>query len=248
MRTIWTFGLLLLLALAHPTFGAQDSTAFDQANKLFEQGKYSEAIAAYQGLFQQQKVSAALYFNLGNAYFKNGQAGQAILYYRLAQRLDPRDPDIRANLRFARENVASPAAKTAFWQRWFNLLTLNELSIGTAAVIWVWLLLLAVGQFRRDWSRGLRFYVRTSGVLTVSAVLLLSLMIQQRFGSSTAVVVTREAVVRYSPFEEAQSSFTLRDGAELTVLDRKDSWLQVSDPSNRIGWLPSKDVQVVPRG
>src|SRR6476659_1044175 len=76
------------------------STAFDQANKLYEQGKYGEAASGYGKLAQAGQVSSALYFNLGNALLKSGELGRAILNYRLAQRLAPRDPDIRVNLRF----------------------------------------------------------------------------------------------------------------------------------------------------
>src|SRR5262249_45435626 len=145
-------------AMAHGAPAPAASSSFDEANKLYEQGKYQEAIAAYQRLIVQNDVSAALYFNLGNAWFKSGRTGQAIASYRLAQRLDPRDPDIRANLRFARESINADGAAAGRWQRWLNLMTLNELTFGTALLLWLWLLLLAASQYRRDWARSLRGY------------------------------------------------------------------------------------------
>ena len=242
--------LFLFMAFAWicAALGDETSTAFDQANRLYEQGKYPEAIAAYEKLAQQKKISAALYFNLGNAYFKQGQPGQAIVYYRLAQRLDPRDPDIRANLHFARESVGGKAPDTLRWQRWLSLLTLNELTLFTTALFWLWFSLLIAGQARRDWQNSLRSSQVLSGIILALTLLWLGLVAHNRLGTSPAVVVAHEAVVRYGPFEEAQGFYTLRDGAELRVLDRKDIWLQVTDASKRIGWLQNKDVVVLPRG
>jgi tetratricopeptide (TPR) repeat protein len=246
---VWWIGVLLLTCCLVPgsVRAGAASDAFDQANKLYEERKYSQAIAAYTKLLREKEVSAALYFNLGNAYFKKGQTGQAIVYYRLAERLAPRDPDIRANLTFARDAVGGrvPGGR---WQRWLNLLTLNELTLMAAAVFWLWLLVLATGQYRRDWAPGLRTYRWTLGLWTLLFVAWLGVVLQSRLGSTDAVVVTREAVVRYGPFEEAQSFYTARDGTELAVLDHKDNWLQVIDGSRRVGWLPAKEVFLLPRG
>jgi len=150
--------------------------------------------------------SAALYFNLGNACFKNGQTGQAIVYYRLAHRLAPRDPDIRANLRFARETVGGNPPGLGRWERWFQVLTLNELTILGAATLWIWLLILAAGQLRRDWAQDLRPYRILSGIATVLVLAWLGVVWQSRIGSSSAVVITREAVVRYGPLKKRNAS------------------------------------------
>src|SRR5438552_9134717 len=111
--------LMLVLLCAGSVARAEDvSTAFDQANRLYEEGKFTEAAAAYEKMLQQGQASPALYFNLGNALFKAGQVGRAVLNYRLAERLAPRDTDIRANLKFARGSVAPGATPTpGWWQR-----------------------------------------------------------------------------------------------------------------------------------
>jgi uncharacterized protein YgiM (DUF1202 family) len=51
---------------------------------------------------------------------------------------------------------------------------------------------------------------------------------------------------RSGPFDDAQSTFTARDGAELSVLDGRDDWLQVADGSGKIGWLQAKQVETLP--
>ncbi len=110
----------ILLALCPSRVMADDfSAAFQSANKLYEENKFAEAASAYQKLVESGKASSALFFNLGNALFKAGQIGRAIVAYREAEQLAPRDPDVRANLQFARnqpnaasEPVATLARKT----------------------------------------------------------------------------------------------------------------------------------------
>ena len=63
----------------------------------------------------------------------------------------------------------------------------------------------------------------------------------------TAVVTAAGATpVRFGPLEESQTSYTVRDGAEVRVIGRKDTWLQVADASGRVGWVPARDAEEVP--
>jgi len=71
---------------------------FLQANKQYEAGSYSSAINSYEDLLSKGLRSAQLFYNLGNAYFKAGKPGPAILNYERARVLDPRDEDMKFNL------------------------------------------------------------------------------------------------------------------------------------------------------
>ena len=241
--------LILLLLCAWSVARADDvSNAFDLANKLYEEGKFSEAAAAYEKILQQGRASPALYFNLGNALFKAGQAGQAVLNYRLAERLAPRDPDIRANLKFARSSVATGATPTpSWWQRWTSRLALDEWTLLTSGALWLWLGLLTLGQWRPALRKSLSGYTATAGVGAALLALCLGQESYNRFAIKSVIVAAREAVVRYGPWNESPNHFTVRDGAELTALDSKDEWVQITDRDNRIGWLRRDQVLFLPR-
>jgi len=124
----------------------------------YEEGKYNEAATAYAKLLQTGQTSAALYFNLGNAFFKSGQMGRAVAAYRLAGPTHSRDPDVRANLQFARNQIQGPTLLPGRWQRWLSRLTLNEWTFLAAGAVWVWLLLLAVRQWWPALKAPLRGY------------------------------------------------------------------------------------------
>jgi len=243
--------LLLMLLLAIVTGAsaraATVSSAFDDANKLYEQGRFADAAAAYEKILQTGQTSAAVYFNLGNAWFKSGQLGRAILNYRLAEQLAPRDPDIRANLHFARNNVSGGATRPADrWRRWTGRLTLNEWTALATGALWVWFVLLALGHLRPALRKSLRGYTATAGAATGLLAVGLALAGYDRLVVRRAIVVTRESVVRYGPLEESQSSYTARDGAELTVGDQKNGWIEVTDAAGRKGWLRRDQVRLFP--
>jgi tetratricopeptide (TPR) repeat protein len=236
---------LYALARSWAAQAAPNSSAFDAANKLYEEGKFGDAAAAYERLLQSGGVSEALYFNWGNAQFKAGHIGRAIAAYRQAEDLAPRDPDLRANLKFAREQVQGPTQRAGWRERLLGTLSLNEGSL-LAAVLWLWLLLLAARQLKPALRQPLRNLTLTAALLTLLLGATLGLNLRARLSEQLAIVIANDVAVRNGPFEESPTAFTARDGAELRVLDRKDEWLQVSADARRVGWVARKNVLVMP--
>ena len=234
-------GLAALLMVNARAFAADSpATDFSAANDLYAQGKFANAAAAYEKTIQSGTVSAALYFNLGNAWFKSGQPGRALAAYREAERLAPRDPDVRANLQFIRNQVQGPTMSPSVWERSLGTLSVNEWTTLTLLPFWICLLLLMAMQFRPAWNPALRGYAWASGIATV----LLALCLGSAWSAASArraVVVANEAQVRYGPLEDSNGVITVHDGAEINVLDHKDDWLLVS-VGDRNGWLKRDQV------
>lgn len=246
--------LAVLLMSAPAAFASDPSAEFDAANKLYEQGKFPEAAAAYEKLVRSEPRSAALYFNLGNAWFKAGQMGRAIAAWKSGESVAPRDPDLRFNLQFARKKVTgSDIVPGSAWQRALTALTLNEWSVMGACALWLWFTLLALREIRPKLRAALSGYTATAGVVALIVAGCIAAAANLRFHSLTAVVVVPDAIARSGPFEEAQVRYQSRDGTELAVVDQKDlmvgsakqAWLQVRDRSNRLGWLRRDQVIVI---
>jgi tetratricopeptide (TPR) repeat protein len=190
---LWLVGWALA---GSQTRGADPDSGFEQANKLYEQSKFVEAAKGYKAVMDSGSRSAALYFNLGNALFKSGQIGRAIVNYRLAEWLDPRDPDIRANLQFARSSVNGGAVQAPWWRRWTSRLTLDEWTILCACALWLWLILLTLVQWRPALRESLRGYTASAGVALAFLLTALCVASFERFESRAAIVTASEAVVR----------------------------------------------------
>lgn len=227
--------------------------AFDQANRLYEQGQFAQAAAAYQRLIDAGYRATTLYYNLGNAWFKAGQLGRAIAAYRHAEQLAPRDPYVRFNLQFARNKVAGrqPPA-VSMRERLVAALSLDEWAALAAVGWWVWLGLLCLRELQPDWHRVLRTYTLAAGTGTVLLALLLALAVHRQTRTCLAVVAVPKAAVRSLPWEgkESQVCAHLPEGAEVTVLDERrlsdnDRWVQIGEAGRPLGWVKEDQVIVV---
>jgi tetratricopeptide (TPR) repeat protein len=238
--------LLFVIAAIFSAKAAENPGGFEHANKFYEQGNYAHAIAEYEALAKQGRISPELLFNLGNAYFKNGDLGRAIASYRRAERLNPRDPDIQANLGFARDAVPGTLSlHRRVPERLINYFTANELALAAAILLWVWLGLLALRQWRPQLRSSLRVYIWMAG----TAFALVAVWLALGYRSShrqTAIIVAEQAPARFGPLEESQVAYTASDGAELRFLDTKDRWLHVSDRTGRLGWIKRDQAALFP--
>jgi len=251
-KVVWALSFFALcIATLH---GADVAVSFDGANKLYEQGRFAEAAAAYAKQIEVAPGSPTLRYNLGNAWFKAGQTGRAIAAYREAERLAPRDPNVRFNLQFARKKVTgSEAAPGSLLGRALSALTVNEWTMLAAIAFWIWMLLLAAREWRPTWHGAVSGYTATAGVVTVVLAGCVAAAASQ-LNRAEAVVCVPEVIVRSGPLEEAKVLHQWRDGVEVEILDRKElsigdarqSWVQVRDSSGRAGWL--KNDQIVQLG
>lgn len=236
--------LLFAFCLAGRAAAPPDLSAeFTQANKLYEQGKFREAAGAYARALPAGRRSATIEFNLGNSFLKAGQLGRAVAAYRQARKLSPRDPDILANLQFARgQSGAEPDRRRP---RWIDWLSLDEWTLLASAGWGIFFLVLAGRQLRSDRKPARNIVLGVLALASAVAAAGTAYRIEADFYARPAVVVVPEASVRRGPFEESQSAFTLRDGAEINIQDRRENWLEVSDPQGRLGWLQQSQIQEI---
>ncbi len=240
------FASLVSLVYAGNLFASDIAADFSAANKFYAQGKFPEAARAYETILQTGKASPALLFNYGNAEFKSGHLGRAIAAYQRAEQLSPRDPELRANLAFVRNQVQGATLRESRWQNWVGTLTLNEGALLTAVLFWLTLALLIARQLRPGLVPKLKNVTWTCVALTIFSATVLGLQAANHYTHASAVVVADNVTARSGPFEDAQSAFTARDGAELSVMSQREGWVQVADATGKSGWLPAKQVEVLP--
>ena len=97
-------------------------TLIAKANQAYNQGLYDSAINLYTAVLNEGLESYELYYNLGNAFFKNNQLPSAILYYEKAKKIAPNNDDVNFNLSIANSMIVDKIEKVPemFYKRWWN--------------------------------------------------------------------------------------------------------------------------------
>jgi tetratricopeptide (TPR) repeat protein len=237
---------------ADPTAARDPVTSFFEANALYKAGRYQEAATRYQALVTAGFESGALHYNLGNAFFRAGELGRAILSYERARRLLPRDPDVRANLRFAhRQTGANAAAAPAPPPLWLRLTaplafraTTGELALTTAIAYTAVMLLLTLRLFLPAWRQALGRAAVAAGVMVVLAGTACGVrLVEEHLRTRAVIVRAGDIPVRFEPSDTGTVHFTLPEGALVRVLAERESWHQVARTDGRRGWIEAAAVE-----
>ncbi|MCP4686296.1 MAG: tetratricopeptide repeat protein [bacterium] len=242
--------LLVLISLGSATAQSTDEL-FRQGNELFEAKQYDSAVAVYGDVVGKGLESAPLYFNLGNAYFRNGDLGRAILYYHKARRLDPDDEDIVGNLEFARRftSVQMEGVKLNPISSLFGAIVepydLNFLAWVTSG-FFILLFVLLTMRFGLN-VRGL--VVRSGLTVALIVVVTLSLLTTVKYDNDyrtpMAVVIAQEAVVRTGPSLLSDKELDAVPGLVVEILDETGEFYNVLFENKRRGWIEKDLVAVI---
>src|SRR4029077_11805220 len=128
------FSAILWSFVAASTFAQTD---FDNANQGYAQGHFKEAISGYEALVRAGQWSANLFYDLGNAYFRVGDFGHAILNYERALALDRHHPEADANLRIVRDEARALELTATLVERYLKFANVNQFTIAAAIALWV---------------------------------------------------------------------------------------------------------------
>ncbi len=235
--------LLLVLALLQAAPADRSDAGRAEAERLFElgtrlvaEGDTAGAVAAWQGARATGWASAAAEYNLGTVALARGETGSARLHLERAARLDPLDPEIRRNVRLARERTGAPAPSAA--RVWWDRAVAVVRPVGLVALA----LSLAFGALalglagRQRWAVGL-------GVGAVVAVGAAGAAVREHT-RPLGVVLAEEAAVVERPSAAAAGVARLRAGETVEVGEAADGWRPVSAGDAR-GWVRADAVEPI---
>jgi tetratricopeptide (TPR) repeat protein len=239
------------ILLSQPTASPRD--VFQRAEELYQQEHYTEAVQEYETLRSQGIRDGVLYYNLGNAYFKSGQLGPAILNYERALRQMPGDEDARANLAYANELIVDVVQKPSLpgYVAWAVRLYEQLSPDFCAALLSICFLvggvatsLLIVGVWPRLKTPAVYTLV-AAGLITILSATVLTAKVQSSGESEEAIVLVQETDVRSGPGESNPQLAEIHEGLKVAVLGAREGWLQVSLPTGLTGWVRQSDAEII---
>ncbi|BAO54923.1 tetratricopeptide repeat protein [Nonlabens marinus] len=226
-------------------------SAFAKANTAYTNGDYQEAINSYNSILQSGLQSAEVYFNLGNAYYKQNEVGPAIFNYEKALQLDPGNKEVKNNLRFAQQlriDAIQPLAENPIEK--FLKDTATSTTVDNWAYISIILALIAVLMFL------LYHYAKTTGkkrlFFTLSLILFLLVVLSivaasyahnLNNSSNQAIVFSQETVTRAEPKSNADPSFAVHEGTKVSILEEYQNWAHIQLANGSEAWMPLADLK-----
>ena len=255
LRKVVTVVTLLLSLGASMNIQAKDLDSLWTAGvQAYTDGKFSDASAAWTSIEESGQKSAKLYYNLGNAWFKQGNYPKAILNYERALRLDPSYSDARYNLEFTNnfvqdkiepvpEFILKSVARKVCYVMGSNAWAVIFLVLLAAALMMGLLFLLgsSVGKRRAGFYCGIVLLLLSAGALSFS--------IWQKSDSvktDTAIVMSPVSSVKSSPSSgSSKDLFVIHEGTKVTILDEVGSWKNIALADGRQGWITSNELEVI---
>ncbi|MCR5841520.1 MAG: BatD family protein [Bacteroidales bacterium] len=247
---------LLLLLPAHAVSAQQHAadSLWTAGVTAFTDGDWAGAAGAWSAIRELGIESPELYYNLGNACFKQDDLAHAILNYERALKLDPSYSDARFNLEFAQGFVqdkieAVPEFFLEVWGRKICWLLPSD----TWATLFLLLFAAALGCVLL-FLLGRSVAARKTGficgiVALVIALLCLDFAFWQRtdYHKADGAIITRPVTtVQSSPGRDsAKDLFVLHEGTKVKVLDSVGDWRNIELADGRQGWLYFSDLELI---
>ena len=254
MRSIGPVAVLALLTVFAPARAVAQGEIFERGNQLYQQGDYAGAVDAYEAVVKAGFDSAALHYNLGDAYFKDGKLGRAILEWERALDRAPGDQDALANLELARSlttDAVEPLPR--FWL--FSVVSWWVDLVPRRPLIWIvglgWLFA-GVGVIvrissRRDETRRLATWLASVAGIVV-LVLGANLFVRELgIGRAERAVILAAAVpVQSAPSDEDDLTlFQIHEGTRVRIDQRTGSWAEIVLDDGKVGWVPADVMEVI---
>jgi tetratricopeptide (TPR) repeat protein len=246
IRLIMAAMAVAVLWASSAAFGAADVPMFTKANQAYSEGRFQDAAEGYESLVQSGRWHANLFYNLGNAWFRLGNLGKAIVNYERALALDPRHPEATANLRLAQDEARALELRTDGIERYVAMATPTQYTM--AAAIAFWFLLFAVTRLfvsQRRRSAGQMALIGFAVVVCAASVFGLYTLENGTQGRALAIVTGEDVEARLATADNASSILTLPAGSEVKVLSERGEWVYAALPNHQRGWIPAKAVERV---
>lgn len=283
MKSLYKIFILLAITMTPPAVHAQtvaenaDSTqvitdnanstvspdiAADEAYMRGTRQDYLEAIRLYKEAIDRQGTSAAIYYNLGNAYFRVDSLAKAIINYERALRIDPTDEDIRANLDFVNSKIidapSTDAISNVLVDKSMRMFSANGWAV-VSLVIFIVVLLLAAGYiFSKNVQLRKVYFFAGIGLLIVNVLAIIITVNAASVANdkSEAIVVVSSTQLSTSPstpLDESQKAMLLHEGSKVKVIrelstpndPRVKKWVEVEAVGDNRAWIDAEAIEII---
>lgn len=246
--------IILVLVLFNSSFSQSSvDELMKRANNFYVNGQFEEAIKIYESIAQQGYEGTSLFYNLGNAYYRVGKIGSAILNYEKAIKLSPDDEDVQHNLRLAQMNVKDkiealpPFFLFRIWESMLSIFSVDGWIILSYVLFLLFLFALDFYFFAKNIAQQkAAFY--SFMVLLIMFLISTSLLIvklNQESNLKYGIVLNTSLTAKTSPDPKGRDAFVIHEGLKVKVEDKVDKWIKIRLEDGQVGWVEKESIGII---
>lgn len=237
----------------------------ESADSAYKTGHYDQAVTLYNEILKNEGSSSELYYNLGNAYAKIGDYGNAVLCYLRSLRLDPSNKNAKENLNYIESKVIETnnselkdkklsldAENPSFFYSVRMFISENHLSdtwaIWALVCFLVFIACLSCYLFCKNVIiRKIGFF---GGIffIFISILTLIFSFIASSYKSNQGVIISPKVkLLSEASSNSKENPVFLTRGTRMTILDiyptdsNEPKWYKVRLNSDFVGWIEASD-------
>jgi len=225
----------------------------ENAEDFYSKGNYSESLNSYLQIYNEGKMSADLYFNIANCYYKLGKNSKAILFYERAKLLKPNDNMINYNLKMAKARVVDkiesvPVFFATRWLRYFESLFIADIWAYVAVALFLLFLFMTACFF---YSRSIRlkrngFVIAVITLfLTICSTVFASHQYHMLNDKNYAVIMAPSVTVKGSPADSGTNLFLIHEGLKVNVKENVLGWYNIRLEDGNEGWVEANSLEII---
>lgn len=239
--------LLVFIVLLCSTIQAEET--FSKANDLYKKGEFKKAFELYQ---QIPDRNAGINYNLGNCAYKLKKFGQALVYWRRAEKqwgLLNRG-ELIENISLLKEKVSqeeqkphSPVVLSLITAKDYLLSLTHSIPLFLLQILFLLLWLIVFFYLRFLYKKRKNFLILALFALTAFFGILL--VVRYSFESRMYGVVVRERTPLLSgPAETFQTLQQIPEAKEVIIKKESGDYYKVK-VFKRVGWVLKKNVEKI---
>jgi tetratricopeptide (TPR) repeat protein len=240
--------ILLILCSVRITGASETARTFLDGIKNYKEGRFAEAAAFFSRIADEGINNGKLFYNLGNAYLKNGDIGNAMLWYERSLKVLPHDPDLKFNYEYAlsltkdeKGDKEIPLVRILFFWKYL----LSQAQIQWVAILFnlfFWSLM-AIRIIRRK----TRFQTIGHVMLALGLIFIFTAVYNDYEADfiKEAVILPDKVSIRSGLTDDATELFVLHAGAKVKIDKEKDGYIRIAFSEGKIGWIKKSDAGVI---
>jgi len=243
---------IILILFFSNAFAQNIDERFFNANNYYNNSKYLESINVYESILAEGWESNNLYYNLGNAYFRQNMIGQAIWAYNKALKINPRNSDVINNLEIVNARIIDRIILpdefflVKSYMNFKSSYNLNEwLIIGSITIFFSVILFLLSKLYIFDNVILDRLILG----LIILAMIEHGIILDRFFDESDnkiGIIIDNEVDTYSGPFYGDNTIlFKVNEGTKVKINQSQNNWIEIILLDGNRGWVPLDKIRQI---